>query len=444
MADYPSGTVTFLFTDIPGSTTLWERDQAMRDAFVRHLALLDAAIAAHGGVHFKTVGDATQAAFPTASAALAAAADAQRAFLTESWPTTAPLRVRMALHAGEAQPRDGDYLAPALNRLARLLSAGHGGQTVLTEAVQFLSRGRLPAETSLRDLGVHRLRDLLESERVFQLLVPGLPVDFPALRSLDAQRTNLPLQTTLFLGRDRELAEVASLLREGSVRLLTLTGPGGTGKTRLALQAVAELLDTFPDGVYFVPMAALTDPSLAPATIAAALALHEEAHQTPREQLLTELAESTMLLVLDNLEQIPGVGPFVAELLAAAPGLKVLAASRAPLRVRGEREYPVAPMPLPSGDGSRSLAEISQFDAVRLFVDRAQAVKPEFALDDDNAVAVAEIVRRLDGLPLAIELAASRTRVLSLPALRDRLERRLPELEGGPRDAPQRQRTVRD
>jgi predicted ATPase/class 3 adenylate cyclase/Tfp pilus assembly protein PilF len=442
--EFPSGTVTFLFTDIAGSTVLWERDrEAMRAAVERHLAILDAAIAAHGGVRFKIGGDAVQAAFPTAPAAVAAALAAQRALNAEDWPETGPLRVRMGVHTGEAQPRDGDYLAPALNRLSRLLNAGHGGQILLTEAAHHLARGALPPQASVRDLGRHRLRDLLDAEVVYQLLHPDLPAEFPHLRSLDTQPTNLPAQPTLFVGRERELDEIVSLLSEGGIRLLTLTGPGGTGKTRLALQAAADLLDDFPDGVFFVPLATIADAALAPAAIATALAIPETAGQTPREQVLTELAERSLLLVLDNLEQLPDLGPFVAELLATAPGLAVLATSRAPLRVRGEREYPVLPLPLPGEISAGSLDAIAASDAVRLFVDRAQAIMPGFALDANNADAVAEIVRRLDGLPLAIELAAARVRLFAPEAMLKRLETRLPLLTGGPRDLPERQRALR-
>ena len=445
MPALPTGTVAFLFTDIEGSTALWERDPvAMRAAVERHVAILDAAIVANIGVHYKTVGDAMQAAFPTASAALAAAVEAQRALTAEPWPETGPLRVRMAIHVGEATPRDGDYLAPALNRLARLLTAGYGGQILLTAAAEALSRGALPPETSLRDLGKHRLRDLLQPERVFQLLHRDLPTDFPPLKSLDARPNNLPSQPNLFIGRKVELSEVIAHLRDERVRLLTLTGPGGTGKTRLALQAAAELLDTFPDGVYFVPFAALTDATLAPATIAAALTIRESAGQAPRELLLATLAEKEMLLVLDNLEQIPDVASFIGDLLAAAPQLSVLATSRAPLHLRAEREYPVAPLPLPTTDPSLSVEHLSRFDAVHLFVDRAQSIKPDFALDDENASAVGEIVRRLDGLPLAIELAAARIRLFTPQVMLLRLEKRLPLLTGGARDLPARQRALRE
>ncbi len=446
MPDLPSGTVTFLFTDIEGSTALWERDRAaMAAAVQRHLALLDAAIKAHGGVHFKTVGDAAQAAFPTAPDAVAAALDAQRALGAEEWGEIGELRVRMSLHAGEAIPdARRDYLAAPLNRLSRLLSTGYGGQILLSQAVQQLTRGALPPGVELRDLGEHRLRDLLEPERVFQLVHPDVPNTFPSLRSLDARPHNLPLQPTSFLGREREVDEVVERLRRPDVRLLTLTGPGGTGKTRLALQAAAEVLDGFVDGVYFVPLAALADPDLVPSAIATAVGIREEGERSLIDRLTGFLADKQILLVVDNAEHLLQAAPLVGEFLGAAPGLKVLATSRVPLRLRAEWEYPVPPLGLPQRNPPPPVGQLSQYEAVRLFIERAQAVKPDFALDNANAPAVVEICQRLDGLPLAIELAAARVRLLPPQALLARLEKRLPLLTGGARDAPARQRTLHD
>jgi predicted ATPase/class 3 adenylate cyclase len=446
MSELPRGTVTFLFTDIEGSTRLWEQDRAgMATAVDRHFALLDAAIAAHGGVRFKTVGDGAQAAFPTAPAAVAAALDAQRALDAERWGEIGAPRVRMALHAGEAIPDDrGDYLAAPLNRLARLLATGHGGQILLTQAVQQLARGDLPNAVGLRDLGEHRLRDLLEPERVYQVLHPDLPADFPPLTSLDTRPHNLPRQPTPFLGREREIGEVAHLLRRDDVQLLTLTGPGGTGKTRLALQAAAELLDEFPDGVFFVPLAPLSDPERIPSAIGSVLGVREEGERSLVERLRDALATRQMLLVLDNFEHLAAGAPLIGELLAASPRLKVLATSRLPLHLRAEREYPVPPLALPRRKPPPTLEQLSQYEAVRLFIERAQAVKPDFAIDNENAPAVAEICHRLDGLPLAIELAAARVRMLPPRAMLLRLEKRLPLLIGGARDAPARQRTLRE
>ncbi|HEX5963529.1 MAG TPA: adenylate/guanylate cyclase domain-containing protein, partial [Gemmatimonadales bacterium] len=444
MDDLPSGTVTFLFTDIEGSTALWERDRAaMAAAVERHIALLDTAIQAHGGIHFKTVGDAVQAAFPTAPDAISSALDAQRSLLAEEWGEIGSLRVRMALHAGEAMVHNEEYQGPLLNRSARLLAIGHGAQILLSETAATLARDALPPGTDLRELGEHRLPDLLEPECVFQLLHPDLPDAFPPLRTLETRPHNLPIQATPFLGREREVTEVVALLRSADARLVTLTGPGGTGKTRLALQAAAELLDAFPDGVFFVPLAALRDPELVPSAIASALGLRDQAGQTPAQAVREALAGKRLLLVLDNVEQVAASAPFVGELLAAAPDLEVLATSRLPLRLRAEREYPVTPLALPPANGMPP-EQFLQYEAVRLFVERAQAVRAGFTLTPEIAPAVAEITRRLDGLPLAIELAAARVRLLPPAALLARLEKRLPLLIGGPRDAPARQQTLRD
>jgi predicted ATPase/class 3 adenylate cyclase len=446
VTELPRGTVTFLFTDIEGSTALWERDRrVMADAVTRHLALLDEAIQAHGGVHFKTVGDAVQAAFPTAPDAVAAALEAQRALLADDWSVFGDLRVRMALHAGEAQPDPrGDYLSSPLNRLSRLLATAHGSQILLTQTVQQLTRGTLPAGTELRDLGEHRLRDLLEPEHVFQLVHPDVPSDFPALRSLDARPHNLPLQPTPFLGREREVSDVVERLDRPDIRLLTLTGSGGIGKTRVALQVAADLLDDFADGVFFVPLAHVADTAVVPSTIASALGIRDEGDRSLVDRLRQLLAAQHLLLVLDNFEHLIEAAPMIGELLAAAPGLKILATSRVPLRLRAEREYPVAPLSLPHRQPPPTLEHLAQYEAVRLFIDRAQAVKPDFMVDNENAPAVAEICWRLDGLPLAIELAAARVRLLPPQAMLARLERRLPMLIGGARDAPARQQTLRD
>jgi predicted ATPase/class 3 adenylate cyclase/Tfp pilus assembly protein PilF len=445
MPDLPSGTVTFLFTDIEGSTQLWERDrQGMAEAVVHHVQLLRAAIDSHGGVLFKVVGDAVQVAFSTAPQAVVAALAAQRVLLREDWGEVGLLRVRMALHAGEAAPdRRGDYLAVPLNRLSRLLSTGYGGQILLSQTVQQLTRDALPPGAALRDLGDQRLRDLLEPERVFQLIHPDLPDRFPPLKSLASRPNNLPRQPTALLGREEEVRHVVDLLRQKEVQLLTLTGPGGTGKTRVALQVAAELLDDFADGVFFVPLAPLTDPNVVPSAIASALGLRDEGEQPLPDRLREYLAGKQLLLVFDNVEHLVEAAPLIAGFLVAAPELKVLATSRVPLRLRAEREYPVPPLGLPPRT-SLPPEQLVQYEAVRLFVERAQAVKPDFVLDNTNAPPVAVICHRLDGLPLAIELAAARVRMLSPQAMLARLEKRLPLLTGGARDAPARQRTLRD
>ncbi|MDQ3222357.1 MAG: adenylate/guanylate cyclase domain-containing protein, partial [Gemmatimonadota bacterium] len=445
MANLPSGTVTFLFTDIEGSTQLWERDQhAMQTAVNRHLAVLDAAIASHHGVHFKTVGDAIQAAFPTAPDAVAAALDAQRAFAQEGWPESVkPLRVRMALHTAAATPQDGDYLAPGLNRLARLLAAGHGGQVLLSLATQDLARDSLPTGAGLRDLGDHPLRDLYRPERVFQLLHPDLPADFPPIRTLATRPNNLPLQPTPFVGREEQVARVVSVLRREDVRLLTITGPGGVGKSRVALQTAADVLEDFSDGVWFVDLSPLDDPALVPSAIGDVLGVREEGSALV-DRLSHALNGKHLLLLLDNFERVVDAASVVADLLARAPGVKVLSTSRTPLHAYGEREFPLSPFPMPDLAHLPTVEALSQYEAVRLFIERAQAVRPDFVVTTTNAPAVAEICHRLDGLPLAIELAAAFVKMLPPPALLKRLEQRLPLLTGGARTLPARQQTMRN
>jgi predicted ATPase/class 3 adenylate cyclase len=444
MANLPSGTVTFLFTDIEGSTQLWERDRAaMATAVERHVALLRTAIEANGGVLFKTIGDAVQAAFPTAPQALAAAFDAQRALITADWVATGPLLIRMALHAGDAQPHDSDYLAAPLNRLSRLLSAAHGGQILLTQSVQQLARGALPETSRLRDLGEHRLRDLLEPERIFQLLHPELPDAFPALRTLETHPHNLPIQLTPLLGRDEDVAAICACVAEYGARLVTLTGPGGTGKTRLALAVAAELLDDFPDGVWFVDLAPLNDPALVLPTVARTLGLREGSDQSLAEVVSGYLAAKRLVIVLDNYEHLLRAVPVISDLLRAGPAIVLLVTSREPLHLRGEQEVAISPLPLPE-QRHHTRAVLAQNPAVALFVQRAQSAKRDFALTDENARSIAAICRQLDGLPLAIELAAARVKVLPPASLLARLESRLPLLAGGPRDAPARQRALRD
>ena len=445
MADLPSGTVTFLFTDIEGSTALWERDPSeMATAVDRHFFLLREGVAAHAGVVFKVVGDAVQAAFPTASDAVAAALETQRALLQESWPErVGPLRVRMAFHTTAAMPQDGDYLTPGLNRLARLLAAGHGGQVLVSLATQELVRDVLPLGASLRDLGEHPLRDLYRPERIFQVLHPDLPADFPTIRTLATCPNNLPVQHTPFLGREEQVGQVVSVLRREDVRLLTITGPGGVGKTRVASQIAADVLEDFPDGVWFVDLSVLDDPTLVPSTIAAVLGVREEGSALT-ERLASALGDKRLLLVLDNFERVIDAVHTVSDLLTRVPGLKVLATSRAPLHVYGEREYPLAPLLLPDPAHLPPVDVMSQYEAVRLFIERAQAVKPDFTVTTANASAVAEICHRLDGLPLAIELAAALIRMLPPHTLLKRLEKRLPLLTRGARDLPARQQTMRD
>jgi predicted ATPase/class 3 adenylate cyclase len=433
-----------LFTDIEDSTRMWERQpEAMSEALARHDEILHACVEANGGSVVKPAGDGVHAAFRTATDALGAALEAQRALLREEWAQTGPLRVRMALNTGATEERDGDYFGPPVNLAARLLSAAHGGQVLLSSLTRELVRERLPAGVHLSDLGERRLKDVSRPERVFQLTAPDLPSEFPPLRTLEGHPNNLPLQPTSLVGREREVSEIAERLRGEEVRLLTLTGPGGTGKTRLALQAGADLLEEFEGGVFFVSLATITHPELVPSTIAGSLGLRESAGQSLKETLEGYLHHKHLLLILDNFEQVLEGIPVVGTLLGNCPELKVLATSRIPLRLYGEQEYPVPPLELPDLERLPSLERLTQYEAVRLFVERAKAVKPDFEVTNDNAPAVAEISVHLDGLPLAIELAAARVRLLSPQAMLTCQGNRLKLLKGGVRNLPARQRTLR-
>ena len=444
VANPPTGTVTFLFTDIEDSTRLWEQNpKAMQEALARHDEILRRVTEEQEGYVFKTVGDAFCCAFATAPDALEAALDAQRALREEEQGGTTRLRVRMALHTGAADERDGDYFGPPLNRVARLLSAAHGGQVLLSLPIQELVRDQLPSEVGLRDLGEKHLKDLFRPERVFQLLAPDLPSQFPPLRTLDAHGNNLPVQPTPLVGREREVAQVCERLLSPEVRLLTLTGPGGTGKTRVGLQAAADLLEEFEDGVFFVTLATLTDPALVAPTLTQALGVAESGEKQPEAALREFVRDRELLILMDNFEQVLEATPLLEELLAAAPRLKVLATSRAALRLYGEHEFPVPPLELPDPTHAQPPERLTQYEAVRLFVERARAVKPDFSVTNENAPAVAEICVRLDGLPLAIELAAARTRLLPPRAMLAKLGSRLKLLTGGARNLPERQRTLR-
>lgn len=443
MVEYPTETVTFLFTDIEGSTELWERHpEAMRVALARHDTLLRTAIEGGGGRVFKTVGDAFHAVFPSAPPAVEAAVDAQRGLVAEAWPTPEPPTVRVALHSGSAELRGDDYFGPPLNRAARILAAGHGGQILLSQAVERLVRDRFPEGAALRDLGERRLKDLTEPERIFQLVVEDLPAEFPPLRTLDARPHNLPAQTTSLVGREEEVAAVRGLLLEEGVRAVTLVGPGGTGKTRLAIQAAAEVIDAFRDGVWLVNLASVHEPALLAGEILRVWETRPEADETEIDALKRRLREKELLLVLDNFEQVLDAVPLVAELLAAAPRVVVLTTSQAALRLRGEHEVPVPPLHVPP-EGEEDLERLLGNEAVSLFVQRARAAVPSFRLTEENAAAVGRICRLLDGLPLAIELAAARVKLFPPRALLVRLDENFDFLSGGGRDLPERQRTLR-
>lgn len=454
MTELPRGTLTFLFTDIEGSTARWEdHPEAMSAALERHNTLLRGAVESNGGIVFKTVGDAFFTVFRTGAAAVAAAVTAQRALAAEAWtPEIGPLLVRMGLHAGIPEYAGDDYFGPPLNRVARLMAAGHGGQVLVSHAVGELARDALPEGVALRDLGEHRLKDLQRPEHILQLVIAGLPDTFPPLTTLDAHPNNLPTDPTPLVGRERELEALRGLLLRADLRLVTLHGPGGAGKTRLSLRAAAELSEHFTDGVYFVALAAVRDSHLFLPVVAQTLSVRESGGQPLMEGMATALGQKRLLVVLDNLEQIAGdVAPVVADLLLKVPGLKLLVTSQALLRVRGEHVFEVPPLALPGGKRKLSARTLARYPAIQLFVERAQAIKPDFELTDASAPIVAEICARLDGLPLAIELAAARTKILPPLAILERLSAhleaggpsgRLKLLTGGARDLPERQRTL--
>ncbi len=440
----PEGTVTFLLTDVEASTSTWEAEPAaMVQAITRHYDVLDAAIAAHGGVRpvEQGEGDSVVAAFSRASDAVRAALDAQRRLRQEAWPTTSPLAVRMAIHTGEAQLRDsGNYVGPAIIRTARLRAIGHGGQVLISAVTRDLVGDELGAG-GVVDLGIHRLKDLARPEHVWQLAHPDLRSEFPPLRSLDRVPNNLPVSLSSFIGRADDISTVAGLI--GQSQLVTLTGTGGAGKTRLAEQVAAEVADRYPDGAWWVDLVGVTDPSLVPAAIGRAVGVPDDPDD-PLGGVARRLAAKEMLLVLDNCEHlIDGCAEVAAALLAAGPDVILLATSRVPLGVPGELSWrvPALAMPRPGG-APEPLGIVSAYDAVRLFVDRAVRARQDFRLTDANAATVAEICARVDGVPLAIELAAARCRVLAPGQIRDGLSDAIELLTGGPRVAAPRHQTI--
>jgi len=447
MPSPPTGTVTFLFTDIQGSTALWEtHGDEMGISLARHDGILREAIESRTGYVFKTVGDSFCSAFQSAADALSAALGAQRELASAEWGATGPLKVRMGLHTGSAAVRDNDYFGPTLNRVSRISSAAHGGQLVVSLTTFELLRDEMPGGVGTIDLGSHRLRGLARAERIFQILADGLERDFPPLRSLDALPNNLPVPVTSFIGRERETEAVKASLAQ--VRLLTLMGPGGTGKTRLAIEVAMGLVEKFADGAWLVELATLSGPERVVESVASSVGAREEADIPLVDSLSHFLKDKKLLLVLDNCEHLlQAVGDLVTRLLRSCPGLKVLSTSRHSLGVSGETTWPVPPLQTlqitrDSLGEPDLLEQMASYESVRLFVDRAVAVRPDFVLNRDNAEAVARICYRLDGIPLAIELAAARVKMLTPAQIAERLNDRFRLLRGGDRTGLPHQQTL--
>ena len=436
-----SGAITMLFTDIEGSTGLWEKEgERMAAALAKHDALLRAAVEVKNGFIWKWTGDGIYAAFDDPLDALEATLAFQRSLDDPVATNGIPIRVRCGLHSGTVERREKDYFGTPVNRAGQIMSAAHGGQVVLSRAVVDALGERLPAGVSLRDLGRVRLKDLTTPEHLYQVVHPDFRQEFPPLRSLEATPNNLPQQTTSFVGREREVAQ--SKERLGQTRLLTLLGMGGLGKTRLAMQVGADLMTAHPDGVWFVDLAPIVDPALVPSTTAQVLGVREEPGRTLTETLCAHLKPQKLILILDNCEHVVGAcGQMVDALLRETPEVRVIATSREALRVQGEQTYPVYPLALP--DRNASLETLARSEAVQLFMERARLQKPGFSLTERDAPAVAEICTRLEGIPLAMELAAARMRSLSVQDINTRLKDRFKLLTGGSRVALERQQTLR-
>jgi predicted ATPase/class 3 adenylate cyclase len=443
MSETPlSGILTFLFTDLENSTVLWDRyPNLMQEVSARHDHLLRRAFETHRGRVVKTTGDGFHVVFESPADGIAAALAGQEAIAAEEWPAEiGTLRARMGLHCGESKARDSDYYGTELNRAARVMGIAHGGQVLVSNAAAGLLRGRLPDGAALIDLGLQRLKGLSDPERVYQLTHPGLETDFPPLQSSLSNPHNLPTQLTSFIGRAMELQEVKRSLE--SNRLLTLLGPGGTGKTRLMLQTASELVEQFPDGVWLVELAPHTSPELVVEKTAEVLGVRGQADRPLVDALVLYLRHKETLLLFDNVEHLILASAELAEhLLGACPGVKILVTSREALSIDGETTFRVPSLSLPAADVARA-AELETAEAAQLFLERARAVQPDFKLNAGNVAAVAEIVRRLDGIPLALELAAARLKVMPAEGIAARLNDRFRLLVGGRRTALPRQQTL--
>ncbi|TMH32332.1 MAG: adenylate/guanylate cyclase domain-containing protein, partial [Betaproteobacteria bacterium] len=436
-----SAITTYLFTDIEGSTRLWEQEpERMRLALARHDAILRAAIEGNKGTVVKMTGDGVHATFDDPLDAVNAAAELQQLLANEQATESLSLLVRCGMHAGVDERRDSDFFGRAVNRAARIMSVAHGGQMLLSQAVAVLVRDRLPEGIELRDLGEVRLRDLATLEHIFQILHPQLRREFPALRSLEAIPNNLPLQLTSFIGRELEVIEVKKLVRKH--RLVTLLGVGGIGKTRLSLQAAADVMGDYPDGVWFVELAPVTDARLVPQAVASVLGVKEEVGRPVIEALVKYVRDRQQLIILDNCEHLlSACADLAKQLLQSGPRLAILASSREHLHVAGESVYSVPALAAPDPYQKFMHTALTQYAAARLFVDRAVAAQPAFAVSQQNAVAVADVCHRLDGIPLAIELAAARVRAMSVEEIAARLTDRFRLLARGDRTALPRQQT---
>lgn len=445
MTQLPTGTVTLLMTDVERSTALWEEaPEAMNDALARHDALARDAVERHRGHLLKArgEGDSLFAVFESASGAVAAAAEFQEAIARETWGGRVAIRVRAAVHTGEAFVREGDYYGSSVNRCARLRACAHGGQTLLTQSARQLVAERLPEGVSLVDLDVHRLKDLLRPERVYELRRAGQVDTFPPIRSMAPTRHNLPVQLTSFVGREREVAEIADRLSRA--RLVTLLGPGGAGKTRLSVQVAAEAIDQFADGVWQVDLSTVSDGLLVADAFVRALGVVNRTGTEGLERLVEHLQQSQMLIVVDNCEHLVGsIAPVVTELLTRCPGVTALATSRQRLGVPGEFAYRVGPLPLPRRDEAEDPKSALAFDGIRLFCDRAEARDSAFRLGVGMVRVVAELCRRLDGIPLAIELIASNVGEVSPKQILDRWSDTFPALASDESLAPDRHQTLR-
>ena len=444
MGNLPSGTVTFMFTDIEGSTKLArEHPESWDGSQAHHHAILCKAIEFNGGYIFQIIGDAFCAAFHNAGNALKAATKAQQRLQSEDWGDV-PIRVRMGIHAGEAEiQEDGQYQGYlALSLVQRIMSAGHGEQILLSGATENLLRGQLPEGVDLLDMGRHNFKDVPQAVRVFQVNAPDLQSEFPPLRTFDILPNNLPTQLTSFIGREKELLDVKRLLNDA--HMLSLIGPGGTGKTRLSIQVANDVLSQYPDGVWLVDLAPILDPLLVPRTTAIAIRLRYEPQRPVIDMLCDYLIKKKMLIILDNCEHLVDACAQMAErILRAASDVQILASSREALGITGEVTYRVPSLGLPDVDNLPSLESLSQYEAVKLFIDRATAAIPDFKVTNENAPALAQICHRLDGIPLAIELAAGKIRVLGVEQIARRLDDRFKLLTGGRRTALERHQTLR-